>query len=293
MKNSQHAAAMESKYRGTKSPRLNRLRPDREVRVVFRRGVPNVEILQLRERGAPSELKIFRSSRRYDLPVPLLLRVYPCLSGRARYDIAFQNNSVRATFSERQFLAALTLARWRSKGGRLFRQISERNCDDVRSNFIEKLARWNDELAMSNIDSELAPRIQASINALTGFFATHDFEKLGLIHGDFHLGNFIQTDKRRGILIDFEYCSFGEPHYDLAKLGLVSDLTIEKNVKFLRIFGFSKDEHHFHTMKMYRLYHAVGILLWSARHDAKEDGMWSRAVSEIEVANDRENGYVN
>ncbi|MDT0017532.1 phosphotransferase family protein [Listeria swaminathanii] len=92
-----------------------------------------------------------------------------------------------------------------------------------------------------------------------------------LQHGDFHPANIILADKKFAGLIDFNRLEFGDPLFDLAKIGF---FTTEVSIPFAQanILGYIEKEQLTDFWELYALYAAMHLLAavsWAAGDESR------------------------
>ncbi|HDI4492548.1 TPA: phosphotransferase family protein [Listeria monocytogenes] len=92
-----------------------------------------------------------------------------------------------------------------------------------------------------------------------------------LQHGDFHPANIILNNKKFVGLIDFNRLEFGDPLFDLAKIGF---FTTEVSIPFARgnILGYIDKEEVTDFWNLYELYtamHITSAVSWAAKNESR------------------------
>lgn len=94
---------------------------------------------------------------------------------------------------------------------------------------------------------------------------------IGLQHGDFHPANIILKNKKFVGLIDFNRLEFGDPLFDLAKIGF---FTTEVSIPFAQgnILGYIDKEEVADFWNLYALYtamHITSAVNWAAKNESR------------------------
>lgn len=134
---------------------------------------------------------------------------------------------------------------------------------------LHTLSKKGDDSFKQYVLKELNKALDANIPAYVKEFLKQTIPNLNqqqFIHCDPAKGNIIITPEQKICFIDFEWCEFGDPLYDLAVF------EIKHDQKFHQAFkrGYGQECFDENIMLMYKVLHELNVLRWAQKRNREK-----------------------